>query len=388
MILQELDFKDLKINNKSLEKLKLLSLPNKKMEDFRHINTKELFSNNLVFSNDIDDKENLYKDFLNNDFYSLVIKNSKIDLSLSNLPKDIQISSNDIDENIDFINTLFLLNETLSLKNNILSINKEINKPLIIINTYSNKNGFFTNNLHINIKENIKVDILDVFITQKEDNLFANINRIFNIQKNTKLTYTKLNLFSKTDTLIINNKINIYGGDVSLYAIDNSSKQSINQYDISLENEKSNINMYSIIKINKEQKIANTIKIAHNDKNTYSNQVFKQVLDNNARAIFNSQITIHKGSIHSSAHQNSQTILIDDNARVFNEPRMMIFTDELEASHGATVGSLNADAINYMKLRGLSQKQSEKILIEAFSNEIYESISNSIIKEYIKNLSL
>ena len=99
--------------------------------------------------------------------------------------------------------------------------------------------------------------------------------------------------------------------------------------------------------------------------------------------MFNSQITINKHCSFSKAHQNSQSILLNDEARMFNEPRMLILTDELEASHGATVGSFNEEAINYMKLRGLSQEKCEKILIEAFLTEIYNYIENDIIKNYL-----
>ena len=167
--------------------------------------------------------------------------------------------------------------------------------------------------------------------------------------------------------------------------MEKGSKQSINNYDVFLNDELSNIDMYGVIKISDKQNIANTIKINHNAKNSSSNQVFKHILDEHSVAVFNSQITINKNCSYSKAHQNSQSILLNDDARIFNEPRMMIFTDELEASHGATVGSLNDEAINYMKLRGLPQEICEKMLISAFLTEIYDHVKNNVIKEHIKD---
>ena len=383
MILQKLDFDNLIQDKSSFNKLKKLGLPTKKNEDYRHISLKDMLNKNLALGKDKDDNKynDTYKEFINDDFYYLVIIDQKPSLKNSNLPNDASLSLSDKSQKKNYT-ALSLLSESFYEKDNILSIDKKLDKPLMIINVSNGEDNFFANNLHIKIQNDIIVDILEIFTSLNNSSNVCAINRYFFIN-NAKLNYVKLNLSSKKDILNINNDIAINKGEMNINTIEKGSKQSINNYNINLNEEFSSINMYGIVEISKSQNIANTIKISHNAKNTSSNQIFKQILDNTSRSIFNSEITIHKHCSFSVAHQSSQSILLNDEARMFNEPRMIILTDELEASHGATVGSLNEEAINYMKLRGLSNEKCEKMLIEAFLTEIYNYVENDIIKNYL-----
>ena len=379
MILKELDFKSEVQDSHYFAELKKEGFPTKKSEDYRHISLRDMLERKL--SIDANRENNLYKDYISDEFYSLVFIDQAFDLEHSNLPSDISFTSSSKDKN-GVKKDLSLLSEAFYEKDNILSISKSLDKPIMIINVSSGVDKFFANNLHIKVEGESEVDILEIFVSPENTANVYCINRDFFIE-NSKLNYAKLNLSSNQDILNINNTIYINKGECTLNAIERGSKQSINNYNVSLDEEFSSINMHGIIEIKDKQNISNTIKIHHNKKNTSSNQTFKQILDNNSRAVFNSQITINKNCSYSKAHQSSQTILLNDEARMFNEPRMMIFTDELEASHGATVGSLNEEAINYMKLRGLSLAECEKMLIKAFLTEIYDYVKNPVIKDYI-----
>jgi Fe-S cluster assembly protein SufD len=382
MIIQDLDFINIDTNKVALSKLKETLLPNRKNEDFRHINLKEIFQTEYEYNQNGDDIK--YENLLNNNFYTLVIENCMINTKKSNLSKNMILDKENITDE-EYMNNMFLLNDVFSCHKNILSISDSLDKPLLILNISSGKKAFISNNLSIKVDNKAKVDIVEVFYSS-DDELFTSVNRSFDINKDTIVGYTKVNIFDTKASLNINNKININSGSLNIYAVDIGSKISINQYDVNLKEKEANINVYSIINIKDTQKIANTLNIQHNNKYTNSNQVFKQILNNKSSAIFNSKITINKDCSYSKAHQNSQTILLDDEARMYNEPRMMIYTDELEASHGASVGSLDENAINYMRLRGLSRTQSEKILQVALCDEIYEYICNSDIRDYIKSI--
>ena len=381
MILKELDFDSFVQDDNSFDKLKKIGFPNHKNEDYRHINLKDILERDLLIETNSSHK--LYDKFKSDEFYSLVFIDGKPNLEISNLCFDISFTYS-TKEKGDKTNSLSLLNESFTKENNILTINKNLDKPLRIMNISSGTNKFLVHNLSIKVGDNIVADILEIFISSEDSANVHCINREFFL-KNANLNYIKLNASSKQDILNINNFIYINKGDLSINTMEKGSKQSINNYDVFLNDELSNIDMYGVIKISDQQNIANTIKINHNAKNSSSNQVFKHILDEHSVAVFNSQITINKNCSYSKAHQNSQSILLNDDARIFNEPRMMIFTDELEASHGATVGSLNDEAINYMKLRGLPQEICEKMLISAFLTEIYDHVKNNVIKEHIKD---
>ncbi len=156
MILKELDFKSEAQDRHYFEKLEQEGFPNKKSEDYRHISLKDMLERKLSLNANIEN--NLYEDYISDDFYSLIFIDQAFDLEHSNLPSDISFSSSSKAKN-DSKKNLSLLSEAFYEKDNILTISKSLDKPIMIINVSSGVDKFFANNLHIKVEGEIEVDI-------------------------------------------------------------------------------------------------------------------------------------------------------------------------------------------------------------------------------------
>ena len=211
-------------------------------------------------------------------------------------------------------------------------------------------------------------------------------NDILHLLEDSHLHYTKLNLNALETTQSIHYIADIEGGSLDTCNIDLGGYKNIHEWEINMLKEESHFNISSLIKNRSKQTTAHIVNTNHQSPECESDQDFKQILDGHSHAIFDSQIRVDQGCSGSKAFQHSQTILLSDDARINNEPRLMIFHDELEASHGATIGSLDENAINYLKLRGLNQTQCEDMLIEGIENEILNKIASEPLRAYIKTL--
>jgi Fe-S cluster assembly protein SufD len=114
------------------------------------------------------------------------------------------------------------------------------------------------------------------------------------------------------------------------------------------------------------------VKVDHQAPNCRSNQLFKGVLGGSSRSSFEGKIYVHQEAQKTEAFQMNQNLLLSQGAQANSKPNLEIFADDVKASHGATVGQINAEELFYLQTRGLSQKESKKLLIQGFCAEVMD----------------
>ena len=119
----------------------------------------------------------------------------------------------------------------------------------------------------------------------------------------------------------------------------------------------------------------NTTEINHLVPQTVCREVFKGVIDENARAVFQGRIIVHPHASQTNGHQLSRALLLSDKAEIDQKPELEIHNDDVLCSHGATSGDLDRDALFYLRTRGIPEAQARSMLIEAFLAEAIEAIA-------------
>jgi Fe-S cluster assembly protein SufD len=123
-----------------------------------------------------------------------------------------------------------------------------------------------------------------------------------------------------------------------------------------------------------------TTSIIHAKPQTSSVEVYKGVLDDQARGVFQGRIVVEKDAQKSDGHQLNKTILLSDRAEIDTKPELEIFADDVKCSHGAAAGALDEDAVFYLRARGIGQADARRMLVEAFVGETLENISNVAVR--------
>ena len=137
--------------------------------------------------------------------------------------------------------------------------------------------------------------------------------------------------------------------------------------------------------INSQQhEIRSTVN--HLVENTKSFQLIKSVLGKNSKAAYQGRIHVDSKAQKTDGYQLSKAILLDETSEFNAKPELEIYADDVKCSHGSASGSLNEDSIFYLMSRGLSYKQSKELLINGFMLDVVEKITDSEIKNLIKNM--
>lgn len=137
------------------------------------------------------------------------------------------------------------------------------------------------------------------------------------------------------------------------------------------------------------RQIADThTRIDHASPYGTSVQLHKCIADGAARGVFSGKVVVSPGSVGTDSVQTSRNLLLSDKAHIDAQPQLEIFNDDVSCKHGATIGQIDADALFFLKSRGLNEKRARSLLTHAFAAEIVGSIPVSSLAHVIGNTML
>ena len=125
-----------------------------------------------------------------------------------------------------------------------------------------------------------------------------------------------------------------------------------------------------------DSRIDNHTTIEHAQPNCNSHELYKGILGDHSQGVFRGKIHVHQVAQKTNAYQSNQNLLLSDDADITSKPQLEIYADDVKCSHGSTTGQLDAEAIFYLRSRGIGERQAVSILTRAFADEIVDRIPN------------
>ena len=129
-----------------------------------------------------------------------------------------------------------------------------------------------------------------------------------------------------------------------------------------------------------------TTMIDHASPGCTSREVYKSVIDDRARAVFQGKILVRKDSQQTDGHQLNRALLLSDRAEIDIKPELEIYADDVKCSHGAAAGALDDNALFYLRARGIPAAEARALLIGAFVGEMLEMIADETIRGVVGTL--
>jgi Fe-S cluster assembly protein SufD len=124
-----------------------------------------------------------------------------------------------------------------------------------------------------------------------------------------------------------------------------------------------------------------TMLVDHAALGCQSREVFKTVLDDQARGVFQGKIIVRPGAQKTDAKMASHALMLSEDAEADTKPELEIYADDVQCGHGATAGDLDEDLLFYLKARGIPHKEAEALLIQAFVGDAIEGIEDAGLRE-------
>jgi Fe-S cluster assembly protein SufD len=150
---------------------------------------------------------------------------------------------------------------------------------------------------------------------------------------------------------------------------------------IAFAGEGSRVETNGVNLLNGRQHADTTLFLDHAMPNCASREIFRAVVDDRGHSVFQGRIIVRPKAQKTDAKMMTRALLLSDEAEADNKPELEIFADDVTCGHGATTGALDESLLFYLRARGLSEKEAQALLIQAFVGEAIESIANDTLRE-------
>jgi Fe-S cluster assembly protein SufD len=112
-----------------------------------------------------------------------------------------------------------------------------------------------------------------------------------------------------------------------------------------------------------------------------SRELYKGILAGRGHGVFNGAVIIRPDAQKSDSAQQNPNLLLSDDATIDTKPELQIYADDVKCAHGATVGQLDADALFYLRARGIDVTAARALLVHAFAREVVERIGHAGLRQ-------
>lgn len=258
-----------------------------------------------------------------------------------------------------------------------------VDKPIQLINILRADVNFIVNRrLLIVLEEGAQARLLICdhamdnvnFLSTQVTEVFVGENAVFDLYE-LEETHTST---VRLSNLYVNQEA---GSNLLLNGMTLHNGTTRNTTEVSLSGRGAEINLCGMAIADRNEQVDNYTFIDHKVPDCTSNELFKYVLDEQAVGAFAGKVLVREGAQHTNSQQTNRNLCVTRDARMYTQPQLEIYADDVKCSHGATVGQLDENALFYMQQRGISLKEARLLLMFAFVNEVIDTIRLDALKD-------
>ncbi len=235
------------------------------------------------------------------------------------------------------------------------------------------------------IGKNAKAEVIFSYDTIETDNALTNSISEYVVLDGGKLTVNKLQYENDATNHISTDSV--YQQKNSQFHINTfplSGKMIRNNLHIQLDGSTADAKLYALNYVNGKEHFDNNTFVEHIKPHCTSTELYKSVVNDEGTSVFNGKIKVHKDAQKTQAFQSNANIIGDDNAKAYSKPELEIYADDVKCSHGSTTGQFDAEALFYLRARGIKESSAKKLLLNAFAAEVLDNVENGVVREFIE----
>jgi Fe-S cluster assembly protein SufD len=266
--------------------------------------------------------------------------------------------------------------------------NKKIEKPvLVLFFNQANIGQLISPRLLIEVEDNSEITLLENSISLNEEPYFCNSVTEIKVGQNAHVHYNRLQNESRKAIVVNNFETDIQrDATFTSVVVSLSGDMLRNNLSLNLLGPGCEGNMYGLYLLDGKTHVDNHTNVDHTKPHAESNELYKGILADRSRGVFNGKIFVRQDAQKTNAFQQNNNILLSEDATINTKPQLEIWADDVKCSHGCTTGQLDEEALFYLQARGIGKVQAKGLLLYAFAGEVLEHLSDKNFRNYIDNL--
>ena len=201
-----------------------------------------------------------------------------------------------------------------------------------------------------------------------------------------------LELYELEETHVKNHRFSNLYADQKAYStvtLDNIALHNgvtRNRTDLTLNGEYAECTLNGLVIADKEQKVDNNTLIDHKAAHCQSHELYKYVLDDKAECAFAGRVLVREGSQQTVSEETNANLLGSKEARIYTQPMLEIYADDVKCSHGSSTGQLGDEQLFYMRQRGIPLEEARMLLKFAFAADVLDTIRMDALRDRLHYL--
>lgn len=328
------------------------------------------------------------KKFLNPEFTNFVFFNGIFNRTLSDeTPKTVKFEPSK-NWQTTFADAFDALNGAYLTQSWDLEIPAEtsVDKPVNFVFFTSNSEGLALMvhpRLNIKVGKRSSVRVLESYYGTAGA-YFVNAVTNMVVGENAKATYVRVQNEPTTAVNIGRTNISVEAhANVECLSYATGARLGRHSLDVVLKGMASHTEVLGVYAVSGDQHVDNTTSIDHAVGACDTNQLYKGILDGSSRAVFNGKVLIRKDAQKANSAQLNNNLLLSRNAEADSKPNLEIYADDVKASHGSTVGQLNAEEIFYLQSRAIPKEKAIPMLSYGYLSEVIYKLSDDDIQKWL-----
>jgi Fe-S cluster assembly protein SufD len=263
--------------------------------------------------------------------------------------------------------------------------NAEIETPIEIQAIHGG--GQVHNRFPVRFGAGAKATIIERHLAATEDGAFVSSISDITLEDGAEVTWVLLQQQGAADTHLGQLRIRM-GADVKLrlFFINAGGKLVRQELRIDVQGEGSDLIVRGVNLLGGETHTDVTMVLGHNVPNTTSTEIFRNVVFDRAKGIFQGMIRVAPDAQKTDAKMACNTLLMSDDGEFSAKPELEIFADDVQCGHGATVADISDTHLYYLMARGIPRAKARAMLVNAFVAEIVEELEDEHLVEALETI--
>jgi Fe-S cluster assembly protein SufD len=233
-------------------------------------------------------------------------------------------------------------------------------------------------------EENCSATLIESFVSNSDDTHFTNAIAEIVLKDGARLEHYRLQNENKNAFHVAATAAEL--GRTSSYAVTSinlGAKLARHDVSVVMDHEGAECWVDGLYVAGANQHTDTHSVIDHKQPHCTSHQLYKGILDGNARAVFNGKIFVREGAQKTDAMQTNKNLLLSAQARVDTKPQLEIYADDVKCAHGAAVGQIDDEELFYLQTRGLNPELGRSLLTYGFAEEVIGKIKIESIRSQL-----
>lgn len=261
----------------------------------------------------------------------------------------------------------------------------EVNEPFAIVHYFDQPDFAFANpRWTCRLGKGSKLTLVEYTIAQPATAYFNNKQSTIDVGEHSSLDFIVIQQGSRDEVLMNNTVVNVADAAKAFcYTCTLDGKLVRNNLSLILNGEGIDAHLHGLYLVSGKTLTDNHTVVDHRKPNSYSNELYKGVLDENGKAVFNGKIFVRPDAQKTNAFQSNRNILLSETSTIHTKPQLEIWADDVKCSHGCTTGQLAEEAMFYLRSRGIPKDMARGLLLNAFGAETLEGIRDEAIRAFV-----